>query len=194
MSLENTQRTDEWYLARKGRFTASSIKNLLMAPSTKGYQDEVKRVVFERFTGLNIESFESEWMTRGKELEAEAINMYQATTFNVVEPCGFFPSGEWMGASPDGLIGDDGLLEVKCPKWNTMIDYILEKKVPKDYYIQIQTQMICTGRTWCDFVAYHPGMELLIIRVEADEAMQKSLIDAVDVAVEKVIQTLNKLK
>jgi predicted phage-related endonuclease len=75
-----------------------------------------------------------------------------------------------------------------------MIDYLIDKKVPKDYNIQIQTQMICTGRTWCDFVAYHPGMELLIIRVEADETMQNTLIDAVGVAVEKVIQTLNKLK
>ena len=165
-----------------------------MTPSTAGYQNEVKRVAFERFTGLNIESFESEWMTRGKELEAEAINMYQATTFNVVESCGFFPFGEWMGASPDGLIGEDGLLEVKCPKWNTMIDYLIDKKVPKDYNIQIQTQMICTGRTWCDFVAYHPGMELLIVRVEPDLELQKQLTDAVDEAVKKVILTLNKLK
>ena len=193
MNSEVIQRSDEWFLARRGRFTASSVKNILMAPSTKGYQDEVKRVVFERITGLSPDSFESEWMTRGKEMESEAINHYQATTFNVVEPCGFFTYEEWMGASPDGLIGEDGLIEVKCPKYSTMIDYLLSGKVPKDYYAQIQMQLLCTGRKWCDFVAYHPGLRLLIISVERDEAFISHMIETVSDAVDKVISMLNRL-
>jgi len=194
MNSENTQRTDEWYLARMGRFTASTVKNILMAPSTKGYQDEIKRVAFERLTNTSPDSFESEWMTRGKELEQEAINHYQATTFSIVEPCGFFPFGEWMGASPDGLVGDDGLVEVKCPKYNTMIDYLLDGKVPKDYYTQMQMQMLCTDRKWCDFVAYHPGLRLLIIRVERDQEFIDNMTEQVNAATTKVIEILNKLK
>ena len=137
------QNTDEWLNMRLGRFTASTIKNLLMKVTTKGYQDEIKRVAFEIVTGTQAETFSNEWMQRGHDLEDEARNMYQAETFNVVEEGGFFTYGDYMGASPDGLIGKDGLVEIKCPKYNTMIDYLMDGKVPNLYYTQIQTQLLC---------------------------------------------------
>ena len=180
------QNTDEWLNMRIGRFTASTVKNLLMKVTTKGYQDEIKRVAFEIVTGTQPETFSNEWMQRGHDLEDEARNMYQAETFNVVEEGGFFTYGDYMGASPDGLIGKDGLVEIKCPKYNTMIDYLMDGKVPNLYYTQIQTQLLCSGREWCDFVAYHPGLKLMIERVNIDKEYCDTLIKNVEEAVKQV--------
>lgn len=187
------QGSPEWFDLRLGRFTASTVKNLLMAHSTAGYQNEIKRAAFEIVTGLRAESFESEWMTRGKEMEQEAREIYQATTFNVVQESGFFTYGDHMGASPDGLIGDDGILEVKCPKYNTMIDYLISGTIPSIYESQIQAQLICTGREWCDFVAYHPGMRTLIVRVGIDVDLRKRILTAVDGAIDKLNEIIKQI-
>lgn len=187
------QGTEEWFNLRLGRFTASTIKNLLMAPTTKGYQDEIKRIAFEIVTGTKAEDYQNEWMRRGSEMEAEARMHYEATTFNPVSDGGFFTYGDYMGASPDGLIGDDGLLEIKCPKYNTIIDYLIDGKLPKQYEAQVQAQLLCAGRDWCDFVAYHPGIKMLILRVEADMTIQENIIIAVENAVEKVNEIIKKI-
>lgn len=188
------QATEEWYNLRMGRFTASSIDNLLMKPSTKGYQDEIKRAAFERLYGVRPDSFEGQWMTRGKELEEDARRTYQATTFTPVVSAGFFTLGDWMGASPDGLIGDAGTAEIKCVKYNTYIDYVLGGEVPNTYIPQIQMQLLCTDRQWCDFVAYHPGAPLFIKRIARDEVMIQNIIIAVDVAATTVNQLTKKLR
>ena len=187
------QGTYEWFELRKKRFTASSIDSLLGKTTNKGYQDEIKRVAFEMLYGVRPDSFESSWMTRGKELEAEARDAYQATTFTVVETCGFFTYGDNIGASPDGLIGDDGTVEIKCVKYNTFIDYVIADRVPPEYVPQIQTQLLCTDRQWCDFIAYHPGVPLFIKRIERDEEFIQNIIVAVDVAMASAKELITKI-
>ena len=188
------QGTEEWYRLRMCRFTASSVDNQLGKASNKGYQDEIKRVAFETLYGVRPDSFEGSWMTRGKEIEADARNMYQASNFTVVETAGFFTYGDYMGASPDGLVGEDGIIEIKCVKFNTFIDYVLADRVPPEYVPQIQMQLLCTDRQWCDFVAYHPGVPLFIRRAERDEAMIQNIIVAVDVAMASAKELITKLK
>ena len=180
------QNSQEWLDMRLGRFTASSVKNLLMKPTTKGYQDEIKRVAFEKLTGMQAETFSNEWMERGHALEDEARNTYQVETFTVVDDGGFFTFGDTMGASPDGLIDDQGLVEIKCPKYTTIIDYLMKEEVPNIYYPQIQMQLLCSGRKWCDFVAYHPGLKLMIKRVEFYKEYCDDLIKVVEEAMKQV--------
>lgn len=189
------QNTEEWLLLRKGRFTASSIKTLLYGKTTKVYQDEIKRLAFEIATGERVDdSFYNYWMERGKELEQAAVNAYQMESFNVVTEPGFWTVGDYLGASPDGLIDEDGLVEVKCPKWNTMIVYLLDDKVPTIYVPQIQMQLYCTGRQWCDFVAYHPSLRLFVKRMERDEDMIAKILGEVDLAVAEAESMAVKLK
>lgn len=165
-----------------------------MKPSTKGYQDEIKRVAFERITNTSPDRFYGMWMERGHAVEPEARMMYEAETFNVVKDGGFFALGDYLGASPDGLVGDDGLLEIKCPKFNTMIDYLIDKEVPREYYVQIQTQLLCSGKQWCDFMAYHPSMRTLIKKVYPDNQMFGTIIQVVEEAIPLVEQLIEKIK
>lgn len=188
------QGTEEWYRLRMGRFTASNISALLATKGDKGRQNEIKRVAFELLYDVRPDGFESPWMGRGKDLEVEARDAYQATTFTVVDTCGFFTYGDSMGASPDGLIGDDGTVEIKCVKYNTFIDYVIADRVPPEYVPQIQTQLLCTDRQWCDFIAYHPGVPLFIKRIERDEEMIQSIIVAVDVAMASAQELITKIK
>ena len=189
------QNNEQWYNLRAGRFTASSIKNLLMKESTKGYQDEIKRVAVERTTGIPVEGgFQSFFMARGKTLEEYARRYYEAETFQVVSEGGFWTYGLDMGASPDGLVGDKGLIEIKCVKYNTMVDYLLGGKVPTDYYKQIQHQLLVTDREWCDFVGYYPGLRLMIKRVYPDHEMQGDILEAVKEAIVKVNEIIPQIR
>ena len=187
------QGTEDWLSLRRGKFSASTFKNLFMGKTTQGYQDEIMRVVFERLTGESPESFSNDYMKRGNELEPHAKARYIMDTFNKVEDSGFFELNEWVGCSPDGLIGEDGLIEIKCPKYTTMINYLLKKELPSEYKWQVHGQMWITGRKWCDFVGYHPKLPLVIVRVERDEELIKELQAEVETAIKKAKDMLNKL-
>ena len=162
---EVEQGTVEWFDARKGKFTASTFSDLFMAKSTKGWNNLVNQVVFERLTGAVPESFKSEWMKRGTELEPNAREAYELATFNKVRQVGFVEKDEWVGCSPDGLVGSDGMVEIKCPKFSTLIDYHLTGKIPEDYYWQMQGGMYVCEKKWCDFYVWHPSMKPLLERV-----------------------------
>ncbi len=170
------QGTDEWFALRQGKFTASCIKDLFMGTTTAGYEKAIHKVVFERLSGERVESeFKSAYMQRGNDLEQEARDKYSLLTFNKVDNGGFFEFNEWAGASPDGLIGEDGILEIKCPAYNTMINYLIKKELPKEYYYQVHSQILITGRKYCDFFAYHPNLENFILRVNRDEKICKEI-------------------
>lgn len=139
------QNTDEWFALRRGRFTCSTFKNLFLKPSTTTYQKEINRVVFERLTGKSPENFTTDYMERGSQLEAQAKEYYEAEKLQVVSPGGFYEMNEWVGGSPDGLV-EDGLLEIKCPSFNTMIEYLKAKKLPSEYLYQVQGHMMISGR------------------------------------------------
>lgn len=188
------QNSEEWFSLRIGRFTASTFKSLFAAKSTAEYQKAINKVVFEKLTNEAPESFKNEYMERGSELEPIAIEQYELNTFNDTTNGGFFSIGDYIGASPDRLVDDDGMVEAKCPSFHTMITYLLKKELPSEYKYQVHGQLFVTGRKWCDFIAYHPKLKMLIIRVERDEAIINEIKQALDEAIKLVEYRINAIK
>lgn len=188
------QNTEEWMDLRMGKFTASSFTDLFMSKNTAAYKNAIFKVAYERLTNEQPESFSNEYMERGHELETFAIEAYELETFENVLPGGFFEINEWVGASPDGLVGEDGLVEIKCPKYSTMIQYLLDHKLPSQYKWQVYGQMYVTGRKWVDFMAYHPKLQPVIIRVERDETIINELKIQLENSIKEVETIINKLK
>jgi putative phage-type endonuclease len=172
------QGSPEWFAARCGRATASRIADL-MAKTKSGYSTSranyMAELVAERLTGQPYEGYVNGDMQRGTELEPEARAAYEFLTGNTVVLAEFVPHPEiaLSGASPDGYAGEDGLVEIKCPKTATHIDYLLTKTVPDKYILQMQWQMACTGRKWCDFWSYDPRLperlQTFIKRIDRDD-------------------------
>lgn len=189
-----TQGTDEWFNLRKGKFTASNFKDLFAKETTATYEKAIYKVVYERLTNEKVESeFQSYYMKRGTELEAEALKRYSLITFNKVNNGGFVELNDFIGASPDGLIGETGLVQVKCPAFNTMINYLLKKQLPTEYHWQVYGEMFVTGREWCDFFAYHPALECVVIRVFKDLEIEKELSHRLEKSINLVKDILTKL-
>ena len=174
LELVHDQRSPEWVRARIGHLTASRMP-AAMAFTKAGKETEERRklkidIVAERMTGLAQEYFVSAAMKWGVEQEPFARQEYEMRTGELVGDVGFVahPEIEYLGASPDGLVGADGLVEIKCPTSNTHIAYLLERLVPDQYKPQMIVQMMCTGRRWCDFVSFDPRMpeqrQLMIVR------------------------------
>jgi putative phage-type endonuclease len=163
------QRTDEWINARLGSATASRMNDALAGSETAARRGYLIQLVTERLTGQQQESYNSAAMQRGTELEPVARMAYESKN-GFVDKTGFHkhPSIEWFGASPDGFVGDDGLVEIKCPNSTTHVDYILEGKVPTKYKRQMLAQLACTGRKWCDFVSFDnrlpEHLQLFVVR------------------------------
>jgi putative phage-type endonuclease len=188
------QNSEEWGELRKKKFTASMFSELFMKKETAGYKKAIRKVVFERLTGESPESFKSEYMDRGHELESAAKEAYELYSFETVKPGGFFELNEWVGASPDGLVGEDGMIEIKSPAYNTFIDYLLSGRVPSEYTHQIQGQLYVTGRKWSDFVAYHPSLPLIVKRVYPDPIMIKEIEIALNIAIGEAKEIISKIK
>jgi putative phage-type endonuclease len=172
------QGSDEWVEARLGRVTASVIADV-MANGRSGAPSATRanllaRIVAERLSGRVAESFTSQAMQHGIDTEAQARACYTMETGRSVEEVGFVahPTIAMAGASPDGLVGDNGLVEIKCPNTATHIGTILTGVVPDKYLKQMLFQMACTCREWCDFVSFDPRMpdemQLFIKRVPRD--------------------------
>jgi putative phage-type endonuclease len=177
------QGTPEWDAIRRGKFTASRFSDLFMSQSTRTYQNLINAVVFERIAGETPDQFESEWMKRGIALEEEARQAYEASTFHAVEKIGFVEYSEWIGASPDGFLEKNGIVEIKCPKFSTLIDYHLTKNIPQDYMIQMQGNLMCAGREWADFFVYHPKFPPVLKRVLRDENLIAKIQDRLNEAI-----------
>jgi putative phage-type endonuclease len=177
--IEVEQRSNEWFALRLGKVTASRVADL-MAKTKTGYsatrENYMAQLVVERISNSQAESFTNAAMQWGTDQEPYARAEYEATQGAMVEECGFVshPTIEMAGASPDGLIGDEGLIEIKCPNTATMIDVLLTGVVASKYNTQMQFQMACTGRQWCDYVVFDPRMpakaQMFIKRVARDEA------------------------
>lgn len=198
IELKHEQRTPEWFSARCGCVTASSVSNVLANIKTGEAADRRNyraRLVVERLTGNPVETFSNAAMQRGTELEPMARLAYEDKTGNLVIESGFWKGG-WLGASPDGLINDDGLLEIKCPSLATHLEY-LKSGFPSTYQPQVQMQLWVTGRKWCDFVSYAPEypehLQLFIVRVNRDEEYIKNLESEVTKFLEEVEAELEAL-
>ena len=176
--MEIEQRTEEWFAARLGKVTASRVADVIAKTKT-GYsasrENYMTQLVLERITQTKSEGFTSAAMEWGTDQEPFARAAYEAAQGVMVEEVGFVPHPtiEWAGASPDGLVGDDGCVEIKCPNTATMIETLLSQKVPGKYITQMQFQMACTGRKWCDYVSFDPRMpakaQMFVRRVDRDD-------------------------
>lgn len=201
--MSEIQRTDEWFAARLGKATASRIADIV-ARTKSGYSasraNYAAQLVAERLTGTVAESFSNAAMQWGTATEPEARAAYEWETDATVVEVGFIdhPRIAMAGASPDGLVGDDGLVEIKCPNVATHIETLLGGTVPAKYVTQMQWQMACTGRRWCDFVSYDPRlpdeMRLFVQRVERDDARISELEKEVETFLAEVDDTVRRLR
>lgn len=152
------QRTDDWFKARLGKVTASRVADVVAKTKT-GYsssrENYMADLIVERLTGQKASTFSNAAMEYGTLMEPNARAAYSARIGELVEEVGFIdhPTIPMSGASPDGLVGD-GLVELKCPNTGTHLEYLLAGEPPTKYVTQMQWQMACTGRPWCDFVSY----------------------------------------
>jgi len=172
------QRTTEWHTARLGKVTASRVADVIAKTKT-GYgasrANLMADLIVERLTGQPASTFSNAHMEWGTEQEPHARAAYSARIGELVEEVGFVdhPSVANSGASPDGLVGDEGLVEFKCPATSTHLDTLLAGEVPSKYIPQMQWQMACTDRAWCDFVSYDPRLpehlRMFVKRVPREE-------------------------
>jgi putative phage-type endonuclease len=183
--MNANQGTPEWMSERAGRITASALANVLMKKDAAGYQNYLAQLVCERLTGHPTETFKSAAMEHGNETEPQARAFYELETGLTVAECGFVahPSISWTGASPDGLVGSEGLVEIKCPQPAKHMKNLMGGSIDKGYALQMQWQMECTGRAWCDFVSFNPSfpehLKISVRRVEADSKLQGEIRAAV---------------
>lgn len=182
--IDCAQGTPEWHAARAGRVTASRIADL-MAKTKTGWgasrANYLAELVAERLTGTVAESFTNAAMKHGTETEPQARAAYQFFADQDVTEVGFVihPWIDASGCSPDGLVGAEGIVEIKCPNTATHIETLLGSGIPDKYRKQMQWQMSCTGRKWCDFVSFDPRlptrMQLFVERVPMDPSNEIEL-------------------
>lgn len=179
------QGTDDWFEARRGCVTASRMADLTDrlksgAPGAKR-TNYMGQLLAERLTGLVTTSYKSTAMRHGTDTEPEARKHYAFFTNAEVSEAGYVPHPfiAEAGASPDSFVGDDGLLEIKCPDTKNHADVLLTEEIPEQYLSQCHWQMACTGRKWVDFVSFDPRMPgwgmVFIKRLERDDAIIAAL-------------------
>jgi putative phage-type endonuclease len=187
------QQTEQWFTDRLGKVTASRLADVLAKTKT-GYSasraNYMTQLVLERITKTRAESYSNAAMQWGNEQEPFARAAYEAHTGQMVEEVGFIqhPDIEDAGASPDGLVGDDGMVEIKCPSSSTALECWLihaqgGNPVDAKYYAQMQWQMRCANRSWCDYVVFDPRMpakaQLFVFRVQRNAEFLKIAEDEV---------------
>ena len=195
------QGSPEWLSERAGKVTASMVSAVLAKPETAGYRDYQAQLVAEILTGKPQGSdYINAAMAFGTEMEPLARSAYEAETGFSVDEVGFcqHPTINRAGASPDGLVGDFGLVEIKCPKVATHLAYLIAGVVPVGYKNQMMWQMACSGRDWCDFASFRPDLpehlQLFIIRFKRDPERIKELETAVVAFLDSVDKMINQLK
>ena len=205
MTEQVEQRSDAWFQARLGKVTASKVADVI-AKTRSGYSSSrdnyMAQLICERLTGQQGESFTNSAMQWGVDTEPLARSAYESQN-ELVEEVGFIPHPriEMSGASPDGYVGLFGMLEIKCPNTATHIDTLLSQQAPAKYVTQMQWQMACTGRKWCDFVSFDPRMpkelQLFIKRIDRDDAyidmLEKEVVSFLK-ELDAKIEKLEKLK
>lgn len=191
------QRSEDWHSERCGKVTASRVKDLNAKPSKgKALNALGLTILAERLTGVQKETPTNFYMQWGIDNEPHAITAYENATGVFVVGTGLIdhPFIEMFGASPDGLVGKDGQIEVKCPDTTTHLNTLLTKQIPDEHIPQITCQLACTRREWCDFVSYDPRLELdlqiIIIRVFAKDLA----IETLEQDVRKFNKTIDEAK
>lgn len=201
------QGTPEWHQMRLGKVSASRMSDLLA--KTKSGTAAASRAKYmaqllcERMTGEPTEFFTTAAMQKGTEVEPVARAAYEAHNLTSVEQVAWVshPSIEMAGCSPDGLVGEHGLIEIKCKETHNHFDSILNDRIDPDHAAQMLWQMACTGRQWCDYVCFDDrapeGLQLFVKRLERDDQKIKEMEDEVVKflsELEKMIQKLEDIR
>ena len=176
IKLNIQQQSEAWFEAKAGRITGTRFADLCSGESTKTYKDLVTKIACEIITGRIEDTYQSQDMLNGIETEPKARSVYEEIFECEVEQVGFIMPDEdhkfhdWIGISPDGL-PFGGLLEIKCPRMKTHLEYIEANRLPAEYRHQVQGQLYVTDLPWCDFMSYVEGMKPFIIRIEPDKEL-----------------------
>jgi len=196
--IDCEQGTPQWHEAKAGIPSTSEFSKIITMTGKASTQWEAycNRLVAEKLTGSTVTTFEkTPWMERGNEFEAEAVRMYELQDDIEAQKVGFIIS-DGYGCSPDRLIDDDGILEVKCPAPHTHVGYMLDTiKLVKEYHVQNQGQLFVMReeRKWVDLMSYYPEMAPVVVRVFPDDDYQKELEDALLKFTNKMDERLKKL-
>lgn len=200
------QGSEQWLALRLGKVTGSRVADMMKRNKDGKYAASRKDYAFdlalERITGESQgpDLSNVKWVQDGKEREPEARELYAFMKGVEVRQIGF-ATHAWVdlfGASPDALVGEDGLLEIKCPKAKTHLEYILAGVAPEEYTPQMDAEMACTGRQWCDFVSYHPAFpaqsQLFVVRYHRDEKRIAELVKEVAAFNAEVAEIVAKIQ
>lgn len=200
---EIEQRTDEWFAARLGKVTASRVADV-MAKTKTGYSTSrdnyMAQLICERLTGQRQESYSNAAMEWGTQTEPLARAAYEIHKSVLVEEVGLIdhPFLPMCGASPDGLVNDDGMVEIKCPNTATHFDTLLNGQMPSKYMPQVQWQMACANRLWVDFVSFDPrapeGLQLFITRIDRDDKYILNMEAEVNKFLQELEEKINQLE
>lgn len=187
------QRSEEWYKIRIGKITGSDFHTLMGNGETK--KKLLLKKAVERITGKpQGDELKNSDIQRGVDLEDTARTYYEMETGNTVNQVGFIQLNEYVGCSPDGLIGMDGILEIKCPRATTFLSHYLDDSIEKQYYTQIQFNMMITGAKWCDFVRYNEDFPLYIKRVKADKEYQCRIRERLSECIKEIEEIIKNFK
>ena len=200
---EIVQGSPEWHAIRLGKVTASRIADVCARTKT-GYgasrKNYMAELVTERLTGTRAEGFTNAAMQWGTDMEPEARVAYEFYRDATVAQIGFVPHPTIAetGASPDGLVGEDGMVEIKCPNTATHIERLDGGSIPDKYFLQMQWQMACTGRAWCDFASYDPRlpepMRLFVERVKREDTVIGAIEKDVLAFLGELRETVHRLR
>ena len=190
------QGTPEWHDIRRGVLTSTAIKTLITPTGKLADNDKTRSHVYEvaaqRITGRTEDSFQSFDMMRGHVEEILARDLY-AQHYAPVTECGFVVNdslGFPVGYSPDGLVGEDGVIEIKSAKAKIQVQRIVDGGIPSEHYAQVQTGLWVTGREWCDFISYSNGMAMQVVRVNADPSYHALIEQAAKAFEAKVAEVI----
>lgn len=176
------QGSEAWHKLRVGIPTSSEFSKILSPGGELSISAEpyMYALIAERLMGHPVEHYKSSWMERGKEIEAEAADYYSYRQDVDVERIGFITNrAGTVGVSPDRVVGESGLLEIKCPSEHVHVSYIYKRDLDKKHYSQIQGQLWISEREWVDIISYHPDLPWVLIRVQRDEKYISTLAEAV---------------
>ncbi len=195
--FEIDQGSADWYMARLGIVTASEFHTLLVKGKGEGGESVGQRtymltLIGELMTGMPQMSFSNDHMERGKIMEDEARDAYSLVTDAEPRRVGFMRRGR-IGCSPDSLIGDDGMLEIKTKFPQHHLAILVEDEVPAEHKAQLQGQLLVSRRQWVDFVSYWPGLPIFIKRVYREDQYIAELDAAIGRFQARLDATMNKL-
>lgn len=188
------QGTDEWIVAKLGVVSSSNFSKVLNKGA--GRKLYMRKLTAERLSGVRDESYSNKCMADGIELEPDARAFYERVNSCIVEQVGFIKKDDWIGSSPDGLVGKDGGIEIKCVIPSTQVETILRGAMQTGYKPQVQGQLYVTDRKWIDWISYCPLLKArpyFCVRVYRDEEYIKDLSKVIDVFVEQLKDMISQI-